>query len=260
MAWRRIFGSNQSSSSAQSSQDGTVRSQDTSSSTQRRSSRGTQSELSSYRDRTSARESNSTYNDYGLSTHYRAYYGSNSERTPNTSYDSGHNRSNDSDELISRLSSLSVSSSSREVDYSSRRVEHDTITERGKSLSTTALDLCTGIAVGGVRRQSDGSVADSSVSVFHVLPSVRAPGVSIARKINDLRSAGYEVNAYVAGGDSTSDAGRKQRQAMESMLSGMEVPYGSGPLSDSRYSKYSRYLSASIQDDGQISYKSTTRY
>lgn len=252
MGWPKIFGSSRSSNRAPSSRDETVRSQDNTSSSRRPSSRGALSELSSYQERASARGPQYSASDYGLSAHYQAY--GDYSRRPDTSYGSSHNRSRDSDELTSRLSSLSVSSSNRAVDFSSRQVEHQTVTERGQSLSTTALDLCTGVAIGGVRRHSDGSVAASSASVFHVLPGVRAPGVSIARQINDLRSAGYEVSAYVAGGDSSSHAGRQQRETMESMLRGMDVPYGSGALSDGRYSQY---LSADIQNDGQIAYRNT---
>jgi len=148
-----------------------------------------------------------------------------------------------------------ASSSSNRVDFSSQGVESQTITGRGQSLRTTGLDLCTGVAVGGVRRGSDGSVISSSASVFHLLPGVRRPGLDVARKINSLRSEGYEVDAYVTGGDSTSHAAKQQREAMEAMLQGMDVPYGSGPPSAGAYTKYSQYLSAEIQDDGQVSYR-----
>ncbi|NRO95166.1 hypothetical protein GWC77_04335 [Paraburkholderia sp. NMBU_R16] len=148
-----------------------------------------------------------------------------------------------------------ASSSSNRVDFSSQRVESQTITERGRSLRTTGLDLCTGVAVGGIRRGSDGSVTSSSASVYHLLPGVRKPGLQVAAQINSLRSEGYEVSAYVAGGDSTSQAGMQQREAMEAMLRGMDVPYGSGPASVGGFTKYSQYLSAEIEDDGQVSYR-----
>jgi hypothetical protein len=148
-----------------------------------------------------------------------------------------------------------ASSSSNRVDFSSHRVESQTISERGQSLTTTGLDLCTGVAVGGIRRGSDGTITSSSASVYHLLPGVRKPGLQVAAQINSLRSEGYEVSAYVAGGDSTSQAGMQQREAMEAMLRGMDVPYGSGPASVGGFSKYSQYLSAEIEDDGQVSYR-----
>ena len=67
------------------------------------------------------------------------------------------------------------------VDFSPK-VERQTIREPGESLRTSALTLCTGVAVGGVRRDDDGSVAASSVSIFHVLPGVPSPGVAIDRE------------------------------------------------------------------------------
>ncbi|WCM90582.1 hypothetical protein [Acidovorax sp. NCPPB 3576] len=140
------------------------------------------------------------------------------------------------------------------VDFSASQVEQQTITTPGQTLRTSALDLCTGVAVGGVRYNHDGSISDSSVSVFHVLPNVRMPGVAVARQINELRSAGFNVNAYVAGGDGTSQAGRQQRSAMEGMLQGMDVPYQSGPLSDGQSSQY---LSAAIQESGEIDYENS---
>ena len=117
------------------------------------------------------------------------------------------------------------------------------------------MDLCTGVAVGGVRRGSDGSITSSSASVFHLLPGVRKPGLDVVRKINSLREEGYDVNAYVTGGDSTSEAGMQQREAMTAMLTGMGVPHETGPASLGGYTKYSQYLSAEIEDDGQISYR-----
>lgn len=151
-------------------------------------------------------------------------------------------------------------SSSTRVDFSAQGVESQTISERGQSLRTTGLDLCTGVAVGGVRRGTDGSVASSSASVYHLLPGVRKPGLDVVRQINSLRSDGYEVSAYVTGGDNTSQAGLQQRAAMEAMLTGMDVPYQSGPPSQGGYTKYSQYLSAKIEDDGQVSYRRGVDY
>lgn len=151
-------------------------------------------------------------------------------------------------------------SATRTVDYSSHRVESETISERGQSLSTSALDLCTGVAVGGVRRHPDRSVAASSVSVFHALPGVRAPGVAIAREVNRLRSEGYEVSAHIAGGDSTSSMSRQQRDTLQSMLDDMQVPCGSSVLSNSEFasaSRYSQYLTADIQRNGEVAYRIT---
>ena len=138
------------------------------------------------------------------------------------------------------------------VDFSATKVERQTIRERGESLRTSALVICTGVAVGGVRRNSDGSVAASSASVFHVLPGVPSPGVAIARKVEVLRAAGFEVNAVIAGGDGTTRAGRNQREALEGMLRGMEVPLQAGPLSDGFKS---HFISATIEDDGEIGYE-----
>lgn len=140
------------------------------------------------------------------------------------------------------------------VDFSATaaRVERQTIREPGESLRTSALTVCTGVFVGGVRRDSDGSVAASSVSMFHVLPGVPSPGVAIARKVNVLRAAGFEVNAAIAGGDGTTQAGQQVRHALEGMLQGMEVPLKAGPLSDGFKS---HFISAAIQDNGEIEYE-----
>jgi hypothetical protein len=138
------------------------------------------------------------------------------------------------------------------VDFSATKVERQTIREPGESLRTSALVVCTGVAVGGVRRHSDGSVAASSVSVYHVLPGVPSPGVAIARKVNVLRAAGFEVNAVIAGGNGTTRAGQQQRAALEGMLQGMNVPLQSGPLSDGFKSQF---ISAAIHDDGEIGYE-----
>lgn len=137
------------------------------------------------------------------------------------------------------------------VDFSPK-VERQTIRERGESLRTSALTLCTGVAVGGVRRDDDGSVAASSVSIFHVLPGVPSPGVTIARKVEVLRAAGFEVNAVIAGGDHSTQAGRTLRAALEGMLEGMEVPLEKGPLSDGYKS---HFISATIEHDGEIGYE-----
>ena len=138
------------------------------------------------------------------------------------------------------------------VDFSAAKVAQETIRERGESLRTSALVLCTGVAVGGVRHDSDGSVAASSVTVYHILPNVPSPGVAIARKVNVLRAAGFQVKAVVAGGDGTSPAGRKQRAAVEGMLRGMEVPLQTGPLSDGFKS---HFISAAIEDNGKIEFE-----
>jgi hypothetical protein len=130
-------------------------------------------------------------------------------------------------------------------------VEQQTIHNRGQSLQTSALAVCTGVAVGGVCRHSDGSVAESSVSIFHVLPDVRMPGVAIARQVNALRESGFEVNAFVAGGDGTAQAGRQQRAALEGMLQDLGVPFQAGPLSDGHAPQF---LSASIERNGEIDY------
>ncbi|MBK3844037.1 hypothetical protein [Paraburkholderia aspalathi] len=119
---------------------------------------------------------------------------------------------------------------------------------------TSALHVCTGVAVGGVIRHADGSVADTSVSVFHVLPSVSAPGLAIARKIRELSAQGFEVNAFVAGGDGTAQAGRQQRYAIEAMLSDLGVPFGKGPFSDG---ESPQILSATIQANGEIEYENS---
>lgn len=137
------------------------------------------------------------------------------------------------------------------VDFSPK-VERQTIREPGESLRTSALTLCTGVAVGGVRRDDDGSVAASSVSIFHVLPGVPSPGVAIARKVRVLRAAGFEVNAVIAGGDRTTQAGRNVRAALEGMLEGMNVPLKKGPLSDGFKS---HFISATIEDNGEIGYE-----
>ncbi|MFE8645379.1 hypothetical protein ACFX58_09880 [Sphingomonas sp. NCPPB 2930] len=137
------------------------------------------------------------------------------------------------------------------VDFSSSRVEQQTTTERGETLNTTKLDLCTGVAVGGVKYNRDGSIGETSVSVFHVLPDVRSPGVPIARKVQELTSAGFEVNAYVAGGDGSSRAGQATRSAIEGMLAGMGVSCQSAPHSNG---EYSQVLSATIDHDGTIQY------
>jgi hypothetical protein len=137
------------------------------------------------------------------------------------------------------------------VDFSPK-VERQTIREPGESLRTSALTLCTGVAVGGVRRDDDGSVAASSVSIFHVLPGVPSPGVAIARKVRVLRAAGFEVNAVIAGGDRTTQAGRNVRAALEGMLEGMNVPLEKGPLSDGFKS---HFISATIEDNGEIGYE-----
>lgn len=138
------------------------------------------------------------------------------------------------------------------VDFSANKVERQTIRERGESLRTSALTVCTGVAVGGVRRDDDGSVAASSVSIFHVLPGVPSPGVSIARKIEVLRAAGFEVNAVIAGGDGSTRAGLQLRQALEGMLHGMQVPLEAGPMSDGFKS---HFISATIEDNGEIGYE-----
>lgn len=138
------------------------------------------------------------------------------------------------------------------VDFSAMKVERQTIRERGESLRTSALTVCTGVAVGGVRRHDDGSVAASSVSIFHVLPGVPSPGVTIARKVEVLRAAGFEVNAVIAGGDGSTRAGQQLRHALEGMLQGMEVPLKAGPLSDGFKS---HFISATIEDNGEIGYE-----
>ena len=140
------------------------------------------------------------------------------------------------------------------VDFSAAatRVERQTIRDPGESLRTSALTVCTGVAVGGVRRESDGSVAASSVSIFHVLPGVPSPGVAVARKVSVLRAAGFEVSAAIAGGDGTTQAGQQVRHALEGMLQGMEVPLKTGPLSDGFKS---HFISAKIEDDGEIDYE-----
>ena len=140
------------------------------------------------------------------------------------------------------------------VDFSANatKVERQTIREPGESLRTSALTVCTGVVVGGVRRDSDGSVAASSVSMFHVLPGVPSPGVAIARKVNVLRAAGFEVNAAIAGGDGTTQAGQQVRHALEGMLHGMQVPLEAGPLSDGFKS---HFISAKIEDNGEIDYE-----
>jgi hypothetical protein len=143
------------------------------------------------------------------------------------------------------------------VDFSAMKVERQTIRERGESLRTSALVVCTGVAVGGVRRDSDGSVAASSVSIFHVLPGVPSPGVAIARKVEVLRAAGFEVNAVIAGGDGTTRAGRNQREALEGMLHGMGVPLQAGDLSNGFRSQF---ISATIEDDGEIGYETYSGY
>ena len=140
------------------------------------------------------------------------------------------------------------------VDFSAAatRVERQTIQERGETLRTSALTVCTGVAVGGVRRESDGSVAASAVSVFHVLPGVPSQGVAIARKVSVLRAAGFEVSAAIAGGDGSTRAGQQVRHALEGMLHGMEVPLKAGPLSDGFKS---HFISAKIEDNGEIDYE-----
>lgn len=137
------------------------------------------------------------------------------------------------------------------VDFSPK-VERQTIRERGESLRTSALTLCTGVAVGGVRRDDDGSVAASSVSIFHVLPGVPSPGVAIARKVEVLRAAGFEVNAVIAGGDGSNRTGLQLRQALEGMLHGMQVPLEAGPMSDGYKS---HFISATIENNGEIGYE-----
>jgi hypothetical protein len=136
------------------------------------------------------------------------------------------------------------------VDFSPK-VERQTIREPGESLRTSALTLCTGVAVGGVRRDDDGSVAASSVSIFHVLPGVPSPGVAIARKVGVLRAAGFEVNAVIAGGDHTTQTGLNVRAALEGMLEGMSVPLTKGPMSDGFKS---HFISATIEHNGEIDY------
>lgn len=140
------------------------------------------------------------------------------------------------------------------VDFSAAatKVERQTIREPGESLRTSALTVCTGVVVGGVRRDSDGSVAASSVSMYHVLPGVPSPGVAIARKVNVLRAAGFEVNAAIAGGDGTTRAGQQVRHALEGMLQEMEVPLTAGPLSDGFKS---HFIAAKIEDNGEIGYE-----
>lgn len=138
------------------------------------------------------------------------------------------------------------------VGFSAGQVKQQTIHERGESVRTSALDVCTGVALGGVFRHSDGSVAESSVSVFHVLPDVRMPGVPIAKQLRSLREAGFEVNAFVAGGDGTAEAGRQQRAALVAMLQDLDVPLKVGPLSDGHGSQF---LSASIERNGEIQYQ-----
>ncbi|MBK3844708.1 hypothetical protein [Paraburkholderia aspalathi] len=53
--------------------------------------------------------------------------------------------------------------------------------------------------------------------------------MAIARQVQQLRLAGFEVDAFVAGGDGTAQAGQQQRRAIEAMLNDLEVSYGSGP-------------------------------
>lgn len=143
------------------------------------------------------------------------------------------------------------------VDYSARKVDRKTIRERGETLQTSALTVCTGVAVGGVRRDDDGNVVASSASVFHVLPGVPSPGVAIARKVQVLRDAGFEVNAVIAGGDPSTPKGRDVREALEGMLDGMNVPLERGPLSDG-FKSY--IISATIQDDGEIGFETNRGY
>ena len=143
------------------------------------------------------------------------------------------------------------------VDYSARKVDRKTIRERGETLQTSALTVCTGVAVGGVCRDGDGNVIASSASVFHVLPGVPSPGVAIARKVQVLRAAGYEVNAVIAGGDPSTPNGRDVREALEGMLDGMQVPLERGPLSDG-FKSY--IISATIQDDGEVGFQTTRGY
>lgn len=140
------------------------------------------------------------------------------------------------------------------VDFSAAatKVERQTITEPGESLRTSALTVCTGVVVGGVRRNSDGNVAASAVSMYHVLPGVPSPGVSIARKVNVLIAAGFEVKAAIAGGDGTTRAGQQVRHALEGMLQEMGVPLQAGPLSDGFKS---HFISAKIEDNGEIDYE-----
>lgn len=140
------------------------------------------------------------------------------------------------------------------VDFSATaaKVERQTITEPGESLRTSALTVCTGVVVGGVRRNGDGSVAASAVSMYHVLPGVPSPGVPIARKVNVLLAAGFEVKAAIAGGDRTTPAGQQVRHALEGMLQGMQVPLEAGPLSDGFKS---HFISAKIEDSGEIDFE-----
>jgi hypothetical protein len=149
--------------------------------------------------------------------------------------------------------SVRTGRSGNAVGFSATQVQQQTIHERGQSLRTSALDVCTGVAIGGVFRHSDGSAVESSLTVFHVLPDVRMPGVAIARQVKSLRETGFEVNAFVAGGDGTAQAGREQREALEAMLSDLGVPFGTGPLSDGHASQF---LSASIEHNGEIEYRS----
>lgn len=129
MGWPRIFGSSRSSSREQSSRESTVRSQDSTYSTQRPDSRGALSGLSSYREHTSTRGPHYTPSEYGLSAHYQAPASEYSRYSDTSSYGGGRNRSRDSSELVSRLSALSVSSINGTADVSSRRVEQQAITE-----------------------------------------------------------------------------------------------------------------------------------
>lgn len=83
------------------------------------------------------------------------------------------------------------------------------------------------------------------------------PGVAIAQEVIQLREAGFDVNAFVAGGDGTAEAGRHQREALEQMLQDMGVPLQTGPLSNGYRVQF---LSATIERNGEIQYQNYDGY